>query len=82
MASLQELVRIPAVQRSSNDEDDIVNHVRVTAVASDTRAIRIMHAKGSDARHVFQEFAEGLDGIAAEEVELVDEHLCRLVRDG
>ena len=79
---MQQLVGVPPVQRFGDDEDDIVNHVRVTAVASDTRAIRIMHAQSSDARHVFQEFAKGLDSIAAEEVELVDEHLCRLVRDG
>lgn len=35
-----------------------------------------------DPRHVFQELVQGLGSIAPEEVELVYEHLCRLVRDG
>ena len=90
MTPLQKLVDVPSVQRASDDEHDVVNHVCVPAARSQARPPRAMTPSVSpsaeqhtrNARHVFQELAKRLNGIAPEVVELVNEHLCRLVRDG
>lgn len=61
MTPLEKLVRVPLMERTRDEEDNVVNHVCVGDVV--------------------KEGTERLDGIAPQEVELVDEELGCLVVD-
>ena len=83
MASFDKFVRIAFVERSSNEQDDIVDHIRIAVRQSVSPVFDEHSTTGSnDIRDIIQKLAQRLDGVTPKEVELVNEHLRRLVRDG
>lgn len=68
------------MQRPGDDEYDIVNHICIPAKHSVNPSNILTGLRNP--RHVFQKFAQWLDGIAPQVIELLDKHLGRLVLDG
>lgn len=86
MTPLQQLVSIPLVQCSRNQQDDVINHVGVAAERSQRKGgqrwkVQILPTFQQDSRHVVQELAQRFNSITANIVELVYKDLGGLFSD-
>ena len=82
VASIQKFVGIAFVQCSGDEQHNVVDHVRVPRAYRPTSAHRRNENMNENVRDVIKELAERFNGIAPQEVKLVDENLGRFFSNG
>ena len=81
MTPFQKFVGVAFVQRAGNEQNNVVDHIRIPRAYRPTSAQNHRETVGENARDVVKELAERFDSIGPQEVELIDENLSRLFSD-